>query len=319
MYFSIPGLVAAHLRQEAKNCDATKLLRALPDIEKIIDPNQHNQWVPILASIYLDSARLRGLPSEGLGTMNVQQLEVASLGSHFTSPRAVARYEDEIIELRNTEARLRAEIVKDEELLRQKDALVSQQALQSSEAIHRLLNDLQIVVSLLSLQSRKAADAETASQLASAGSRVAAITRVHQRLQSLDCVQSLPLKQFLVDFCSDFSTLLGTDRPIAVEGMEILLPRATAIPLSLIANELITNAVKYGSGVITVLLEPHSKKGYALSVSNDGPPLPDGSDLTVGKGQGMRIVRSFVDRIGGELCVDRRDANQGARFTVLFG
>ena len=41
--------------------------------------------------------------------------------------------------------------------------------------------------------------------------------------------------------------------------------------------------------------------------------------IPVGNGQGMRIVRSFVERIGGELCVDRRDANQGARFTVLFG
>lgn len=251
--------------------------------------------------------------------MSVQQLEAASPGSHFNSPRTAASYEDEITELRNTADLLRARIVKDEELLRQKDALVAQQALSSSEAIHRLLNDLQIVVSLLSLQSRKSADAETASQLASAGSRVAAIARVHQRLQSVDCVQSLPLKQFLVDFCLDFSTLLGADRPIAVEGVEILLPRATAIPLSLIANELITNAVKYGTGGITVRLENHSKKGYALSVSNDGPPLPDGFDLTVGNGQGMRIIRSFVERIGGELCGGRRDANQGTRFTVLFG
>lgn len=250
--------------------------------------------------------------------MSVQQLEAASPGSHLDPPRTAASYEDEIIELRNAAALLRAEIVKDEELLRQKDALVTQQALSSREAIHRLLNDLQIVVSLLSLQSRKSADAETASQLASAGGRVAAIARVHQRLQSLDVVKNLPLKQFLVDFCLDFSTLLDADRPIAVEGIEILLPRATAIPLSLIANELITNAVKYGTGGITVLLETHSKKGYALSVSNDGPSLPDGSDLTVGNGQGMRIVRSFVERIGGELCVGRRDANQGTRFTVLF-
>lgn len=267
---------------------------------------------------HLNSAR-DGLVFRGLGTMSVQQLEAALPASHFNSPRTAASYEDEMIELGNTVALLRSEIVKDEELLRQKDALVAQQALSSSEAIHRLLNDLQIVVSLLSLQSRKSADAETASQLASAGSRVAAIARVHQRLQSVDCVQSLPLKQFLVDFCLDFSKLLGTDRPIDVEGVEILLPRATAIPLSLVANELITNAVKYGTGAITVLVETHPKKGYALSVCNDGPPWLDGSDLTVGKGQGMRIVRSFVEKIGGELCVGGRDANQGTRFTVLFG
>lgn len=256
--------------------------------------------------------------------MSLRQLEfhAASPGGAVVtvgSPRTAESYEDEIVEHRNTATLLRAEIVKDEDLLRQRDQLIDQQSLANSESIHRLLNDLQIVVSLLSLQSRKSADAETASQLTAAASRVATIARVHRRLQSLDHVQSLALKQFLVDFCVDFSTLLGADQAIAVEGIEIPVPRNTGIPLSLIVNELITNAVKYGTGRITVLLEPHSKRRYALSVCNDGPALPDGFDLTAGNGQGMRIIRSFVERIGGELCVSRRDENQGTRFTVLFG
>jgi len=65
-------------------------------------------------------------------------------------------------------------------------------------------------------------------------------------------------------------------------------------------------------------LEPDPRKGYALSVSNDGPGLPDGFDPAARKGLGMRIIRSFVERIGGELRVGRGDGNQGARFTVLF-
>jgi two-component system, sensor histidine kinase PdtaS len=108
------------------------------------------------------------------------------------------------------------------------------------------------------------------------------------------------------------------ERGIVVEGIEIQLPSVTAIPLGFIANELITNAAKYGKGRITVSLERNPEKGYALSVSNDGPSLPDGFDPAAGKGMGMKIIRSFVERIGGALQVDRGENNQGARFTVRF-
>lgn len=144
------------------------------------------------------------------------------------SPRPVASCEHEIVERRNTEACLRGEISHYQDLLRQKDAFIDEQILISQESNHRLLNDLQIVASLLSLQSRKSANAEAASQLTAAASRVATIARVHQRLHSMDGAQSLSLKKYLVDFCRDFSTLLGTDQAIAVEGIEILVPRAIA-------------------------------------------------------------------------------------------
>ena len=96
------------------------------------------------------------------------------------------------------------------------------------------------------------------------------------------------------------------------------MPVATAIPLGFIANELITNAAKYGTGRITVSLEANPAKGYALSVANDGPALPEGFDPAASKGLGMSIIRSLVGRIGGELRVGRGDTDQGARFTILF-
>jgi two-component sensor histidine kinase len=58
--------------------------------------------------------------------------------------------------------------------------------------------------------------------------------------------------------------------------------------------------------------------GYALSVANDGPALPEGFDPAAGKGLGMRIIRSLVERIGGELRIGRGDKSQGPRFTELF-
>ena len=99
--------------------------------------------------------------------------------------------------------------------------------------------------------------------------------------------------------------------------MGINLPTTTAIPLGFIVNELITNAAKYGKGRIVVRLE-QTPKGYALSVLNDGPNLPDGFDPSACKGLGMKIIRSLVGQLGGALQFGPCDNRQGTRFTVLF-
>ena len=239
--------------------------------------------------------------------------------------RTVANYKRELIRHRRTETGLREALAREEALLGQKDELIQQQAVLRQEADHRLLNGLQMVVSLLSLQGRASDNAEVVSQLAAAADRIATIGRIHRRLHSFDGVQTFALKHYVEDLCRDFSMMLSAEcreRVIAVEGIEIEMPAATAIPLGFIASELITNAAKHGAGPITVRLEANPAKGYALSVANDGPALSEGFDPAagkgLGKGLGMRIIRSLVERIGGELRIDRGDNNRGARFTVLF-
>ncbi len=218
--------------------------------------------------------------------------------------RTVESYERELTTFRRTETRLREALARDEALLNQKDELIQQQQVLSAETDHRLLNGVQMIASLLSLQSRASKNAEVASQLTAAADRIATIGRIHRRLHSFDGVQTFAIRQYLKELCDDFSTMLSAERPeriIAVEGIEIELPAITAIPLGFIANELITNAAKYGTGRITVSLELNPGKGYALSVSNDGPGLPQGFDRADRKGLGMRIILSLVERIDGEL------------------
>ena len=164
--------------------------------------------------------------------------------------RTVTSYERELTTHRCTEIWLREALAREEALLRQKDELIQQLEVLSAESDHRLLNGLQMIGSLLSLQSRASANAEAASQLAIAADRVATVGRVHRRLHSIDGVQTVAFKQYLEDLCRDFSMMLSSedrpDRVIVVEGIEIKLLTATAVPLGFIANELITNAAKYG-------------------------------------------------------------------------
>ena len=125
--------------------------------------------------------------------------------------RTVASYERELTRHRSTEVRLRDALAREEALLRQKDELIQQKELMSRESDHRLLNGLQMIVSLLSLQSRAASNAEAASQLAAAANRVAMIERVHRRLHYLDGVQTVAFKQYLEGLCRDFSTMLSSE------------------------------------------------------------------------------------------------------------
>jgi len=259
--------------------------------------------------------------------MTIQQLvhqpdSISNDAFAGAKPRTVASYERELTITRCTLNRLREALAQDEALLRHKDELIEQQQLLGKESDHRMMNGLQLIVSLLSLQSRATANAEVAAQLAAAANRVATVERVHRRLHNFDRAQVVAFKRCLEDLCRDFSAMLpSASQPqqlIAVEADEITLPAATAIPLGFVVNELITNAAKYGTGRITVGLKADAGKGCALWVANDGPVLPEGFDPGASGGLGMKIIRSFVHQIGGELQFDRADRNQGARFTVLF-
>jgi two-component system, sensor histidine kinase PdtaS len=235
--------------------------------------------------------------------------------------RTLEACEHDLLQYKVMELRLRDALAESEARIRQKDESIQKQELLKKEFDHRLLNDLQMTISLLSLQSRGSTNPEAASQLAVAANRVAMIARIHHRLNSHEGVQTIEFKKFLADFGRDFSAMVSShERPeqVVVEGIEINLPVATAIPLGFIASELITNAAKYGKSRITIRLERNPEYGYSLSVSNDGPALPEGFDPGASKGLGMKIIQSFAGQIGGELRVGRNDDGQGAQFTVLF-
>jgi two-component system, sensor histidine kinase PdtaS len=266
-----------------------------------------------------------GWESEGVMLReNVQISTKLSMAPVFEGPerRTLASYERELTEHRDTEIRLRQALAEHQTLLVQKDEAIRQQEVLNQECHHRLLNNLQMIVGLLSLQSRTEADAEAASRLAVAAKRVGAIARLHRHLHPMDGRQTVEFKEYLDELCRDHSTMsMSQDRPdqvIVVDGIELRLPTGTAIPLGLIVNELVTNAIKHGKGEIAVKLEPHSRKGHALSVCNKGSALPEGFDPMASRGLGMSLVSALAKQIGGELRIDRGDKNDCTRFTVFF-
>jgi two-component system, sensor histidine kinase PdtaS len=218
-------------------------------------------------------------------------------------------------------AELRASIAREEEALRKKyGELLQRQRRQLQEFEHRVFNGLQLVASMLVLQSLRATP-ETAAQLSIAAGRVAAVGRVHKRLHSLDGQDYVEFKEYLQHLCADLSSLLFEEQAgsaIVVQCANFTLPAALGIPLGLIVNELVTNSAKHAKGNITVRVETTSPPSHSLSVSDDGPGLSAVFNPAKSEGLGMRIVLSLVKEIGGELHVFPGDNGRGTRFTVTF-
>lgn len=234
---------------------------------------------------------------------------------------AVERGQKELERLNRTEAKLREALAREQVLLDQKDELIRHKDLMSREFDHRLMNGLQMVSSLLSLQSRELQNDKAAEQLKVAANRVATIGSVHKRLHALDHVRSVELKQYLENLCHDMRGILAAEdaeRNLTVEGIALGVSTTIGIPLGYIVSELVTNSAKYAKGKITVRLVMNPGKGYALSVSDDGPGFPNGFDPKKSKGLGMKIVSSLVDQIGGQSLFGPNHLGRGAQFTVLF-
>ena len=233
----------------------------------------------------------------------------------------IAKYEKELKAHMKIEADMGQSLIRDAKLIRQKDELLRQKDILSKEAEHRLLNGLQLVKSVLAMQSRRAENQEAASVLKEAAHRVSLLARVHQRLHAIDAVEEIDFKEYLVQLCDDLSEMTSTEigyRSVSVNGAKMKLPRATATPLSFIASELVTNSMKHADGKIEVELQLLPNGMGVLSVSDDGPGLPEGFDPEATKGLGMKIITAFAKQIHGELryggCVD----GVGTRFSLTF-
>ncbi len=198
-------------------------------------------------------------------------------------------------------------------------AAVERQQVLLKEIHHRVKNSLQIVSSTLSLQAADGGDAELRQQLQEASARVLAIARAHDRLYRGDDIGALDLGDYLCDVCHDLSTSSCSVEVVAVDGVRVATDRA--IPLALIAAELISNAAKYAypanaKGKVRVDLARRGDHHIALTVGDDGVGLPPGFNMQASKGLGMRIVSVLAGQLGAEVEVQPRE--RGAQFMLVI-
>jgi two-component sensor histidine kinase len=182
------------------------------------------------------------------------------------------------------------------------------------EVDHRIKNNLQLIASLIQLQTRRTADPVAQAALTAVLERVSAVATVHRRLFQGD-VQRFAVAEFLRDLCGDLAAAAGRDDiEFALQLERVELPAASAAPFALIANELIGNALKHAyapgrRGRITVTLA-EEPSACVLTVADDGAGVSDGPP-----GFGLTLVRLLCQQLHADLDLGAA-AGPGARIVL---
>lgn len=203
-----------------------------------------------------------------------------------------------------------------EQNLKEKEALLR-------EIHHRVKNNLQVISSLLNMQSYHLEDAEMINAIAEGQSRVKAMALIHEKLYQTEQLSEIDFQEYTEQLISYLASAFGTtDKRInsKVSGANIKLDINTAIPLGLILNELITNAYKYAfkdatQGDIKIDLALDGKEQYKLTVADNGKGLPADFNESKLNSLGLKLVKMLTEQLEGNLTIKN---DMGAQFLIRF-
>jgi two-component sensor histidine kinase len=179
-----------------------------------------------------------------------------------------------------------------------------------AELQHRVSNNLGVVGSLLALQRRRVTDPTAARALEEAERRVNVVSRLSRLLVDPEA-QEVDFGAFLRALVPDVvAAAAAEDRlSVTVAAEPIAVTAASAVPLGLIAAELISNAIEHGfpagrAGRIDVRLASHGEERALLLIQDDGAGLPDGFDVAHARSLGLTIARQFAGQMGALLSME---------------
>ena len=233
--------------------------------------------------------------------------EIGDLADSFN--RMVESLEQHQVKLR--------ESIKSTASLREKEILLR-------EIHHRVKNNMQILTSLLRLQTRQTDSLELRQVLQESEARIRSMGLLHEKLYQSESVSTIDMQGYLRTLTAELirtNTPVGTRREVKLNVGDVNLGLDTALPCGLIITELVTNALKYAfpnrpAGTIYVsLTEDAGSENFSLVVWDDGVGIDSSFDITQATSLGMRLVKMLTDQLNGKLAFD---GAQGTKIEIQF-
>lgn len=192
------------------------------------------------------------------------------------------------------------------------------------EIHHRVKNNLQTISSLLSLQSNNIEDKETKSLIKSSQNRVISMAMIHEMLYMRENLSTIDYKSYLIELCEYLiRSIKGQESNVKlnIDIPDIRLGINTAIPLGLLINEIITNALKYGipgddTGIIHIDLKRENKSDYTLKIGDNGIGFPDQVNHKNIKSLGLKLINNLTRQLKGT--VVRDFSIKGTNYIICF-
>lgn len=203
------------------------------------------------------------------------------------------------------------------ESLKEKEVLLQ-------EVHHRVKNNLQVISSMLSLQSSFVKDPGTLEILAESQQRIKSMSFVHETLYRTADFSSIDFREYLRALSANLIhsyTRSGVRVELVSEIEQINMPIDQAIPCGLIVNELMSNALKYafkesGGGIILLSLKDEGGK-CCLKVKDNGSGLPSTFRYENHESLGIQLVYTLCEQLDAKIEIDSK-AKKGTEFRIIF-
>jgi PAS domain S-box-containing protein len=189
------------------------------------------------------------------------------------------------------------------------------------EIHHRVKNNLQVISSLLSLQSVNLTDPDFKEMMLESQNRIRSMALVHERLYRSGTLASIDFSDYLSYVTTQ---LMRTYYPVGVDCVVNAEPETLtvddAVPCGLIVNELVSNALKHAfrgreSGVLEVQFRAIDQETFELVVKDDGVGFPEGVEFSSLQSMGMTLVTNLTEQLQGKIELER---GNGALFRLRF-
>lgn len=222
---------------------------------------------------------------------------------HLTTPDLTQRIVDENLSLQNSN--------------REKAVLLK-------EIHHRVKNNLQIITSLLNLQSRSIEDNRTRDLFEMSLNRIQSMAKVHELLYRSNNFSKINYKDYLETLIHPLIvSMKGLDNNIHFEldVDEIELNINTAIPLGLLINEILTNSLKHGiredeEGSLYVKIKKIDDDVYVLNIGDFGIGFSPENSIDEHETLGLQLISSLTEQLSGE--IERKADKKGTHYQIQF-
>jgi PAS domain S-box-containing protein len=258
-----------------------------------------------ISPVYSDDGELQFFFSSQLDVSDRKQSEFQVWADKDRFERAV---EERTAELKRKTAELQA-------------ALEAQTAL-LHEVDHRVKNNLQMISSLITMQSRTIEDESIRRSLRAMLERVEALSTVHRQLYQAQDITRLDVAGLVREIATDLIAAWGRPVRTSLDLQPVTVPAKKAAPLALIMNELVTNALKHGfdgrdDGEITIAIRPEPDR-CSIVIADNGrglngvdPNRPGNTDSF-----GLKMIRAVSRQLGAD--IEWRDGNPGTHVTIAI-
>ncbi|MBW2663577.1 MAG: PAS domain S-box protein [Deltaproteobacteria bacterium] len=191
------------------------------------------------------------------------------------------------------------------------------------EIHHRVKNNMQVISSLLKLQSKSVEDKRSLEMLKESQDRIRAMALVHEKLYESEDLANIDFNEYIEYLTKILFRSYAVNREkirlkLNVERVRFKIDKA--IPCGLIVNELVLNSLKHAfadgdSGEIEVSLLFINENEVELAVSDNGIGVPEGIDFNNTGSLGLKLVNILTDQIDGKLHLDQ---SKGTKFQIRF-